>query len=173
MPDMLVKLYQLPDISARVADLRTRRIEVRRAQPGDGPLLQTWVRQHFAEGWGDSIPVALAQRPITCFLAVEHQVRSEPPRQPYDLPAERLVGFALYDVSSRGMFGPTGVHPAYRGRGIGAAVLVATLRAMADEGYMYAVIGWVGPAEFYARTVGATLIPDSEPAGFRGPLRGD
>jgi GNAT superfamily N-acetyltransferase len=71
------------------------------------------------------------------------------------------------------MFGPTGVHPAYRGRGIGAAVLVATLRAMADEGYMYAVIGWVGPAEFYARTVGATLIPDSEPAGFRGPLRGD
>ena len=29
---------------------------------------------------------------------------------------------------------------------------------MRDAGYAYAIIGGVGPAEYYARTVGATLI---------------
>jgi len=173
MADMLVKLYQLPDIGGRLAALREQRIEIRRALPAEGPVLSDWVGRHFSAAWANGCAAALVQRPITCFLAVEHGPGPTAPAGTYDLPAETLVGFACYDVASRGMFGPTGVDPACRGRGVGAALLVATLRAMADEGYMYAVIGWVGPVEFYARTVGAMLIPDSEPAGFRGPLRGD
>lgn len=38
-----------------------------------------------------------------------------------------------------------------------------SLTAMRDAGYGYAIIGGVGPAEFYRRTVGAIEIPDSNP----------
>ena len=47
--------------------------------------------------------------------------------------------------------------------GIGEALLRVSLTAMRDAGYGYAIIGGVGPAEFYRRTVGAIEIPDSNP----------
>jgi len=173
MADMLVKLYTLPPSGPLHAPLAAEHISIRRAAPQESPVLSAWVRRYFDESWAVGCDVALSQRPVTCFLAVLHEQRTAQPRDPYDLPAEYLLGFACYDVASRGMFGATGVHPAYRQRGIGTALLVTTLHAMADEGYQYAIIGWAGSPEWYARTVGAELIPDSEPGGFRGPLRGD
>jgi hypothetical protein len=59
-----------------------------------------------------------------------------------------------------------------RKRGVGAALLVACLNAMRDSGYGYAIIGWVGPREFYAKTVGAIEIPDSTPGIYRDLLTG-
>jgi hypothetical protein len=41
------------------------------------------------------------------------------------------------------------------------------------QGYAYAIIGAVGPAEFYTRVVGATLIEDSTPSILGGLLRAD
>jgi hypothetical protein len=38
-------------------------------------------------------------------------------------------------------------------------------------GYAYAIIGDVGPSEFYERTVGATQIPNSEPGIYAGLLK--
>ena len=38
-------------------------------------------------------------------------------------------------------------------------------------GYGYAIIGDVGPSAFYEKSVGATVIPDSEPGVYRGMLR--
>jgi len=169
---MLVKLYTLPSVTPYTVQLATQNIEFRRAAPGDGSVLSSWVQHHFKPFWAVGCEASLTQRPVTCFLAVEVDRTHHVPRHTYDLPEETLLGFACYDVASRGMFGPTGVHPSYRGHGIGAALLITTLQAMASEGYMYAVIGWVEPIEFYAKTVGATVIPDSEPGGFRGPLRG-
>ena len=37
---------------------------------------------------------------------------------------------------------------------------------MRDEGYSYAVIGGVGPREFYERACGAFEIPGSDPGIF-------
>jgi predicted N-acetyltransferase YhbS len=73
-------------------------------------------------------------------------------------------------VVARGMFGPTGVAERQRGRGIGTALLFASLRAMRRQGYAYAVIARVGPEEFYRRAVGATVIAGSEPGVYRGKL---
>ncbi|MEK7784776.1 MAG: hypothetical protein AAB658_05015, partial [Chloroflexota bacterium] len=36
----------------------------------------------------------------------------------------------------------------------------------------HAVIGWAGPVEFYAKTVGAVAIEGSEPGIYHGPLVG-
>jgi predicted N-acetyltransferase YhbS len=56
-----------------------------------------------------------------------------------------------------------------RGSGLGAALLLACLGSMREMGYAYAIIGGVGPAKFYEKTVGAFVIPGSE-IGIFGSL---
>jgi predicted N-acetyltransferase YhbS len=61
---------------------------------------------------------------------------------------------------------------AYRGQGLGTVLLLECLRSMKELGYAYAIIGGVGPNEFYAKAVGAIEIPDSTPGIYTGPLEG-
>ena len=76
---------------------------------------------------------------------------------------DAMLGFACFDVTCRNYFGPEGVAMGERGHGIGSALLLAALHAQRAQGYAYAIIGGVGPAEFYTKTVGAIAIPDSTP----------
>ncbi len=80
-----------------------------------------------------------------------------------------IVGFAAYECSRRGFFGPTGVREDLRGNGAGASLLMRCLEAMREMGYGYAIIGGVGPAEFYEKVCGATVIEGSDP-GVYGAL---
>ena len=139
MMDMLVNLYALP---AAPRDDDAVRI-VRVLPPDFGKVLE-FVKTHFSDGWVHECEAALCQSPPTCFVAVrEHTV----------------VGFACYDATARGMFGPVGVEASLRGRGIGAALTYRTMEAMREAGYAYAVIGWCDEKQaFYARTVGAVPI---------------
>ena len=41
---------------------------------------------------------------------------------------------------------------------------------MRQQGFGYAIIGGVGPAEFYSKAVGAVAIEGSEPGIYRGLL---
>jgi GNAT superfamily N-acetyltransferase len=83
----------------------------------------------------------------------------------------QIVGFAAYDCTFNGFFGPTGVDPAFRKKGLGTALLFASLEALQSLGYVYAVIGSAGPIEFYAKTVNAQPIPDSTPGPYRDLLK--
>ena len=173
MTDMLVKLYALPELAPHVTTLAQSGIEIRRAHPSERYVLSAWVHEHFEDSsWAVGCEVALERQPVSCYLAIKKRQRQMPGTNPYDLPDEVLLGFACYDVASKGMFGPLGVDEKYRGQGIGTALLLACLYAMKEE-YAYAVIGWVSSEEFYARAAGATVIPDSEPGIFHGQLVGD
>jgi GNAT superfamily N-acetyltransferase len=156
MPDMLVKLYTLADVNPLIAQQRAAGIDIRRALAPEKQVVVDWVRQHWSPAWASECDVAFANQPVSCFIAVEGQ---------------QLVGFACYDATCKNFFGPTGVDQALRGRKIGATLLLACLQAMAAQGYAYAIIGGVGPAEFYAKTVGAVVIEDSTPGIYRGMLR--
>ena len=170
MADMLVKLYDLPEIVPLITQLKAKGIEVRQAAPFEKRIVADWVRGHFSETWAAECEAAIEQRPVHCYIAVEKDRTHVPDGSPYSLPAEKLVGFACFDATARGMFGPKGVQGDYRGRDIGKALLLTCLHAMASERYAYAIIGWAGPTEFYAKTVGATIIEGSEPGIYRGPL---
>lgn len=149
MPDMLVKLYALPEIGPDLAALAAQGVTIVRALAPDKHRIVDWMREVFEPGWAAECDVALSRQPVSCFIAVHE-------KQP--------VGFACYDATSKGFFGPTGVVEAMRGRGIGRALLLAALHAMKEEGYAYAVIGGVSDAApFYAKTVGATVIEGSAP----------
>lgn len=158
MPDMLVKLYDLPDDTAAIARVRDRGIVIRHAMPYELSQVRAWLEQHFSVGWADEATSAWSRQPIPCLLAIEDG---------------RIVGFASYDTTTRGFFGPTGVAEDQRGRGIGAALLHAALRALRDMGYGYAIIGSAGPADFYERHANAVVIPDSDPGVYHDGLTTD
>ncbi|WP_245286956.1 GNAT family N-acetyltransferase [Bradyrhizobium sp. Tv2a-2] len=130
-------------------------ISIRRALPPEKHKVLDWVRGHFSEAWASETDVAFARQPVSCFIAIQHK---------------RLLGFACHDATCRNFFGPTGVDPNARGKGIGAALLLACLEAMRQQGFGYAIIGGVGPAEFYAKSVGAVAIEGSQPGIYRGLL---
>ena len=155
MPDMLVKLYTLPELAPAIAQQRAQGIDIRRALAPEKHVVLEWIKRIFGAGWESECEVAYARQPIACFVAVYH---------------EKPIGFACYEATCRGFFGPTGVSEEGRGKGTGKALLLACLHAMRNEGYGYAIIGGVGPAEFYAKCVGATLIEDSTPGMYRGLL---
>lgn len=68
-------------------------------------------------------------------------------------------------------FGPTRVLDEYQGQGIGKALLIKSLEGLRELGYAYAVIGSVGPVEFYAKCCNAIIIPDSKPGIYKDFLK--
>jgi len=154
--DLLVKLYKLPDGSAALQKLRKRKIYVRRALAPEKTIVLDWVRKTFSAAWASECDVAFSRSPITCFIAVS---------------APTLLGFACYDATCKNFFGPTGVAPEQRRGGIGKALLLASLSAIAADGYAYAIIGGVGPVEYYKKIVDAMPIRASTPGIYRGMLK--
>lgn len=151
MPDMLVKLYQVEERTELTQRLRDQGITIRRALAPDKQSVLEYIREHFSQGWQCECDCTFGRQPIGTFIAVKDK---------------KVVGFACYDATAKGFFGPTGVTEALQGQGIGTALLLRTLVSMREEGYGYAIIGWVGPARFYEKTVGATVIEDSFPGVY-------
>jgi GNAT superfamily N-acetyltransferase len=144
MPDMLVNLLKLPSLDR----LHDDSVNIRRAQPFEITPVRDFIKENFSVAWADEISVGFANKPVSVVIATR---------------AGKVIGFAGYECTRKGFFGPTGVIEAERGIGIGTALLIASLWGLRELGYVYAVIGSAGPTDFYERVVGAIVIPDSEP----------
>ncbi|MBE6683401.1 MAG: GNAT family N-acetyltransferase [Ruminococcaceae bacterium] len=154
MPDMLVKLYELPDSSALYKKLEDKGIKIIRPMTPNKTKVVEWVREHFHDGWADEISAAFTKFPVSCFIA-------------YDENEKKILGFAGYDCTYKDFFGPTGVDETQRGKGIGGALFLRCMEAMRDEGYGYAIIGSAGPVDFYNKMSGATVIEGSVPGIYK------
>lgn len=154
MPDMLVKLYELPDSSALYKKLESQGIKIIRPMTPNKTKVVEWVRTQFSDGWADEISAAFTKFPVSAFIA-------------YDVNEKKILGFAGYDCTYRDFFGPTGVDETQRGKGIGGALFLRCMEAMRDEGYGYAIIGSAGPVDFYSKMAGATPIENSSPGIYK------
>lgn len=156
MSDMLVKLYELPEDAALAAP-KDESVQIRRAMAPDKLRVMEWVKEHSGRSAAGECDVCFSHTPISCFLATR---------------GKQILGYACYDATAPDFFGPTRVLDEEQGGGIGKALLLRSLAAMRAEGYAYAIIGGVGPQEFYVKCVGATLIPGSTPGVYRDFLGG-
>lgn len=154
MSDMLVKLYDLP-LLAESTDIDSG-VAIRKPIGAEHRVVVAWVFEQFGDAWASEVQAALANRPVSVFIAAGES---------------GLHGFACYDATLRGMFGPIGVTDADRGKGLGLHLLRACLDDMLSVGYGYAVIGGAGPGEFFRRAANAVEIPGSEPGVYRGMLK--
>lgn len=155
MSDLLVKLYELPDVKPHVGKLRAKGVNVRRAMAYEKRRVVEWVENNFGQDWAGECEVSFSRDPVSCFIAVDNG---------------SVIGFACYDSTAKNFFGPTGVAENSRNRGIGKALLLSALDAMSQIGYAYAVIGGAEDAGFYKKTVSAIEIPGSSPGIYRDRL---
>lgn len=156
MADLLVKLYELPPSAQALEKLLGDGIEIRRAIGPEKHAVVEWVEKKFSRSWASECDVALSAQPVTCFIAVREK---------------QVIGFACYDATLKGFFGPIGVDESVKKKGLGKALLIRTLEAMREAGYGYAAIGWAGPVEFFSKTVGATVIEGSEPGVYKNLVK--
>lgn len=141
--DMIAGLTNLPGIE--ISD----NIKIKRAFVGDKEAILDFVADNFRKNWVYETEHSLMQEISKCFIATENG---------------KIVGFACFDSSAKGFFGPIGVAESHRGKNIGKALLIRTFQAMREYGYGYAIIGWVSDAEmFYRKTVNAEYIKGGNP----------
>lgn len=160
MPDMLVKLYDLPPVEPLLERLASQGIVVRRALAPEKSQVVRWVQETFGDRWASECDVSFSHRPVGCMIAVHTAADDK----------KEIVGFGCHDATCKNFFGPTGVKESHRGQGVGKALLLACLHAMREQGYAYAIIGGAGPVDFYAKAVGATVIEGSVPGIYKGML---
>src|SRR5437870_5800570 len=152
MPDLLVNLLKLTALEP----LADQGVNVRRAQLFEITPVREFIENNFSVAWADEISVGFANKPVTVFIATRNH---------------RVVGFAGYECTRKAFFGPTGVAESERGRGVGTALLIASLWGLRELGYVYGIIGGAGPVDCYERASGAIVIPDSEPGIYTGVVR--
>lgn len=157
MPDMLVNLLKLPKDDSVFDTLEKEGICIHRALAPDKLRVVDWVAENSGRNAAGECDVCFSRTPVSCFLATSRA---------------QILGYACYDATALNFFGPTRVLDSHRSKGIGKALLLKSLCAMREEGYVYAIIGGVGPAAFYEKTVGALLIPDSTPGIYEHFLGG-
>ena len=125
-------------------DLAGLRVDAspRRATHADRERVLCFVGQHFGRIWRFEAEKAFARERPTLFFTEE---------------AGAVTGFAAHDANNRGLgwFGPTGVAESMRGRGLGCALLLASLGDLRELGYARAVIPWTDALEFYRKCCGA------------------
>lgn len=148
MPDMLVKLYQLPDPASLYREIAQQGIIIKRALAPELSCVTDFVEKHFSKAWASEAACAFANQPVSCYIAIDRGA---------------IVGFACAESTCKAFFGPTGVLESHRGRRIGKALLLRALEHLRDIGYAYAIIGAAGPVDFYAGACGATVIEGSVP----------
>lgn len=156
MPDLLVNLLKLPPLEAALKALNDDGISIRPAQPFEITLVRNFIEQHFSVGWADEVSVGFSNKPVSVYIATLDN---------------KVIGFAAHECTRKNFFGPAGVAPDMQGRGIGTALLLASLLALRESGYVYGIIGGAGPIEFYQKTVGATVIADGEPGIYTDLLK--
>jgi hypothetical protein len=158
MADMLVKLYNIKQDIELMLLLESKGIEIKRALAPDKMKIIRFIESNAEghwpreskESWMSECESAMSNNPPTCILAVKQKT---------------IIGFACYNATGKGFFGPTGVLIDYQKMGIGKALLIKSLLSMWEEGYGYAIIGWPSAEAigFYQKTVNAEIIPDSSP----------
>ena len=136
--DLLVPLYNLNGVSERIDRVGKHGVTVRLAMAYERDVILDWVRQSFdTDGscWAGECEVALSRVPASCHIATRDG---------------ELLGFACFDATAKGMFGPTGTDEKARGLGVGAHV-----------------------KGFYQKVVAAVEIADSEPGIYRDRIGRD
>lgn len=147
MKDMLVRLVELPETHHLEKKLAEMKILIRRPIAPEKSLVKDWVDLHFGDYWANEVDVAFSFQPPHLFIAQK---------------GNEILGFACYETTAKNFFGPTGTVENMRGKGIGKVLLLKSLNALKEMGYAYAIIGGVGPADFYKNVVDAKIIEYSD-----------
>lgn len=148
MASLLVNLYDEKLNEGIDIKLDDNNIYIKRLLSPNSDLLVEFIKENkFDQRWISEVKAAIYKPNPTCFIAVSNK---------------KIIGFACYDATAKGYFGPTGVSEKYRGKNIGQKLFINSLYAMRNDGYGYAVIGGAGKniINFYSKYVNCMLLEE-------------
>ena len=123
-------------------------IQIKQVEHHDQNDLLQFVEDHFGKPWSNTLLNGFrsSYTKIPLVMAVEN---------------DEIIGFAAFDVfhNKKGIYGPMGVLPTTRHKGVGKGLLYTALQEMRERGYMYVILKEAGPIEFYEKACDARLIP--------------
>nr|WP_320192487.1 GNAT family N-acetyltransferase [uncultured Desulfobacter sp.] len=153
MPDLLIKLYEL-QFEQYPKELFDGEFKIVRPLSCDKSKVIEFVRKEFNESWASECERSFSNAPASCFIGVRDQ---------------KIIGFACYDATAKGFFGPIGIKPEARKKGLGTQLLFSCLSDMWDNEYGYAIVGWVDESQinFYEKNTFATVIHGSSPGIYK------
>lgn len=122
--DILIRLYGIRDYSDAFRALKEKGIVIKRVMDVNDSEVVDFVKTNFSAVWAEEVRFALFHR--NCHVAVE---------------GTKIVGFFCIQATAPEFFGPVGVLPEYRGKGIASALLHRAVLLMKDRGYKYMVSG--------------------------------
>jgi mycothiol synthase len=116
---------------------------IRRAEEADWDGIEKFLAANW-KCWIDEARSSFDNNPRTLYICIHKG---------------EVVGFSGYEGNNRGTgwFGPMGVLPVTRGKGIGAILCLLCLQDIALLGHRRAIIPWVGPVRFYDKVCGAVI----------------
>ena len=126
-----------------VADIKLEGATVRKAEPGEKGRFTKWAAEVFSPFWGFEASEAFKFDPPKLWIGEE---------------AEKTLGFSVYSALEPHWFGPIGVDPNSRKRGLGSVLLFNSLVSMKEEGQRMAVIPWTEHLFFYTQVPGVKRI---------------
>lgn len=140
--DLLANLYEIEKNSDK-----NDGFSIVRVLSPDIYALEGFIKDNFGPGWASEIKAGCYKSNPTVFMALQ---------------GNQIIGFAGYDCTCKGFFGPIGVKADVRAKGVGKALLLTTLNAMREDGYAYAIIGdGEGKFGFYEKCCHARRIESS------------
>ena len=71
MKDMLVKLYDLPEVCLELEELK-KTIDFRRPLAAEKYIICDWVEKNFGKGWMSETEVSFSKTPISTFVAIKN-----------------------------------------------------------------------------------------------------
>lgn len=173
-------LAELADLAGQADRALPPDLRIAPCAPEEVPEMLTAVRLHLSEDWAQLLGAHVAHR-------AEEEARGHPSAEgqlgPAGTillardaagPAGEILGVAAWDVvgADPERFGPIGVLPAARGRGVGGALLDAALERMARAGARRAWCQWTsasGPAHRMYLSRGFRPLATTTP--FELPVR--
>lgn len=131
------------DLSADIRRLEREGFQIKRADSADTEHVLKFLGAEFPAWVGETLE-CYKNRPVSLYICY-HQ--------------GEIVGFSAYDGNNRntGWFGPMGVLPITRGRGIGRILCQLCLEEIARQGHTQSIIPWVGPVRFYSKVCNSRI----------------
>ena len=126
-----------PTIKQGTTDTR-----IRQATTLDDPVFK-WIEEKFSLQWRIEAQLALKKKYGRVYVAKTNN---------------EITGFAVHSATHRERFGPIGVDPEQRGKGIGKQLLIHTLDSMRLLGIRHAIIPWTEHLFFYSWLPGITYV---------------
>ena len=113
--DLIVNLY-LDHLNKEI-NLKNNDIKIKRVLSPHSDKVISFIESTFTKGWASEAKAALYHNNPTCFIAVKDN---------------DIIGFACYDATAKGYFGPIGVDSGYNGLKL-VSIYYCSIKAMKND----------------------------------------